>query len=96
MKISPHNPNTHRVSGVALVMVLCILVLISGLTLAFFSTVSTESEMGASRTSQAEADHLADSALQLVIGQIREATTQAVGPGHLSRGLSATLMPVGR
>ncbi len=63
-------------SGIALVMVLCILVLISGLVLAFFSTIYTESELGANRTAQAEADRLADSALQIVMGQIREATTQ--------------------
>ncbi|MGC1481970.1 MAG: Verru_Chthon cassette protein A, partial [Chthoniobacterales bacterium] len=66
----------HNSSGIALVMVLCILVLISGLVLAFFSTVYTESELGANRTAQAEADRLADSALQIVMGQIREATTQ--------------------
>jgi len=71
MKIS--SPNR----GVALVIVLGFLVLLSGLAIAFFSSVT--SELTASRTysSGISTRQLTDSAVNLVMGQIREATSKS-------------------
>jgi len=61
---------------VALVLVLAFLVLISVLVIAFFSTVSTELASAKSYASGTNARHLADSSVQAVMGQLRDATTK--------------------
>ena len=63
-------------SGVALVIVLGFLVLISVLAVAFFTSVSTELKASRNFQSEVTTHQLADSALQMVIGQISTATTQ--------------------
>ncbi len=65
-----------RDGGAALILTLGMLVLLSGLVLAFLLTARTE--YGASKAYEGgtNARLLADSALNLVIGQIREASTQ--------------------
>jgi hypothetical protein len=65
-----------RATGAALLLTLGMLVLLSGLVLAFMLTVRTE--FGAAKAYEAGTDArlLADSALNLVIGQLREASTQ--------------------
>ncbi|MCE9588068.1 MAG: Verru_Chthon cassette protein A [Verrucomicrobia bacterium] len=70
-----HSVTGHRI-GAALVMTLGMLVLLSGVVLAFLLMVKTE--YGASKAYEGgtNARLLADSALNLVIGQIREASTQ--------------------
>jgi len=62
--------------GVALVIVLGFLVLLSGLAIAFFSSVTTE--LGASRTysNNITTRQLADSAVNIVMGQVREGTAR--------------------
>ncbi len=61
-------------SGVALVLVLAFLVLISGLILAFFSSVTTDANSAASFASEVTTKQLADTAANLVIGEITDAT----------------------
>ena len=63
-------------SGVALIIVLGFLVILSVLAVGFFTSVTTE--LKASRNFQAEVttQQLADSAVQMVIGQISDATTK--------------------
>jgi len=61
---------------VALVLVLAFLVLISVLVIAFFSSVSTELASAKSYASGTNARHLADSSVQAVMGQLRDATTK--------------------
>ena len=77
----PKNPmkTTQTHHGVALVIVLGFLVLFSGLAIAFFSSVTTE--LGASRTyaNNVCTRQLADSAVNMVMGQIREATARTGG-----------------
>ena len=68
-------PHFHR-RGFALVLVLSFLVLITGLVLAFFSSVTTDSTATRSYTSQVSVNQLADSAVQTVMGQIRTATSR--------------------
>jgi uncharacterized protein (TIGR02600 family) len=60
--------------GIALVIVLAFLVLIAGLMIAFFSNVSTEFSSARSFADGVTTKQLADSAVNVVMGQIREAT----------------------
>lgn len=57
-------------------IVLSVLVLLTGLILAFFSSVTTESITTEGRSQQAVAQQLGESAVQMVIGQIIEGTSQ--------------------
>ena len=63
-------------TGAALVLTLGMLVLLSGLVLALLLTVRTEYGSAKAYEGGTNARLLADSALNLVIGQIREASTQ--------------------
>ncbi len=63
-------------AGVALVIVLAFLVLISVLVIAFFSSVTAEFASAKSFAAGTNARQLADSAVQTVMGQIRDATTR--------------------
>ena len=65
----------HDNRGVALVLVLGFLVLITVLVLAFFSSVTTELAGAKSSSNEASAKLLADSAVQMVMGQIKYATS---------------------
>lgn len=65
--------------AVALVIVLAMLVLMSGLLVAFMSTVSTERAAASAATSGFEARQAAESAVNLVISQIRDATKDVSG-----------------
>ncbi|MEM6886073.1 MAG: Verru_Chthon cassette protein A, partial [Verrucomicrobiota bacterium] len=67
-----------REKGVALIMVLSVLVLLTGLILSFFTMVMSEADVSGKRLHQAETERLADSAVQFVIGQIRQATTRSM------------------
>ncbi len=66
-----HSPRT---SGVALVIVLSIIVLMSALLVAFMSSVSTESASAKAAVRSVESRQIAESALNLAISQIRDAT----------------------
>ncbi len=74
-KASP-SPYRSRSSGVALIITLAMLVLLSGLILAFYSTVTTDVAGSKAYEGGADARMVADSAVNLVIGQIRDASTQ--------------------
>ena len=60
--------------GVALVMVLTIVVLVAVASVAFFAAISLERQSSAAYANSGEARIAADSAVNLVMGQIREAT----------------------
>lgn len=60
--------------GMALVIVLAMLVLLTGLVVAFFSSVTSDAGSSAVYSNDARAKQLADSAVNLVMGQIVEAT----------------------
>ena len=72
------NSNVSRKStrGVALIIVLAMLVLLSGLIVAFMNTVTTEQGATQAFSNSTTARQLADNTTNLVIGQIREATTR--------------------
>ena len=65
---------SHSQKGMALVIVLAVLVLLAGLVVAFFSTVTNDASSSAISSNDARAKQLADSAVNLVMGQIVEAT----------------------
>ena len=67
---------TRQNTGVALVLTLGMLVLLSGVVLAFLLTVKTEYGASKGYEGGTNARLLADTALNLVIGQIREASTK--------------------
>jgi uncharacterized protein (TIGR02600 family) len=62
--------------GMALVIVLAFLVLLSVLVIAFLSSVTTELTSAKSYAAGTNARQLADSSVQTVMGQIRDATTK--------------------
>src|SRR5687768_13928265 len=65
--------------GVALVIVLGFLVIISALAVAFFSSVTTELKASRNFASGVTTRQLAESTVQLVMGQIRNATNRQNG-----------------
>ena len=62
--------------GQALVLVLCSLVIISAVVLAFLGAVTTEVQSSKFYANGASVKLLADSTASIVIGQIRDATLQ--------------------
>ncbi len=75
--------------GVALVLVLSFLVIISGLIIAFFSMVTSEASSAGTTAAAASAKSLSDSAVSYVMGTIVDATLgrdpgddSASGPAH--------------
>ncbi len=67
------SPQNSR-QGVALVIVLAFLVLLSTLIIAFFSSVQTEAQSSSSYGASVAAKQLVDSALNVAMGQINDAT----------------------
>ncbi|MGB8352830.1 MAG: Verru_Chthon cassette protein A [Chthoniobacteraceae bacterium] len=74
--------NRTRSSGVALVLVLAFLVLITVFIIAFFSSVTTERASSKNYANMVTTKQLADSAVNLVMAQIVDATT---GTNSVSR-----------
>ncbi len=64
-------------SGVALVLVLSMLVLLSVLLVAFMTSATTETAASKAFSQQMEARQAADAAVNMVMGQVRDATTAA-------------------
>jgi uncharacterized protein (TIGR02600 family) len=72
--ILPPAPHRCARGGFALVIVLCIISLLLVVVLAFFSTTMTESATSVAYSDSVNVKQLADSALHLAQGQIRDAT----------------------
>jgi len=66
-----------RERGVALVIVLAMLVLLSALMVSFMSTATSERSAVSAASGGSAARQLADTTVNLMIGQIREATSQS-------------------
>lgn len=78
----PNKLSSHR--GMALFIVLAILVLVSALVIGFFSSMTTEVKSSRSYASGVSSKQLADSAVQLVIAQITDATKGKDGSNKLA------------
>ena len=95
MKTSPL-PKLHQ-SGVALVIVLAMLVLITALVMAFFSSVTTDFSSSRAYANGENAKQLADSAVNVVMAQIKDATagfvTDSTGTPDTSKRLAWASQP---
>lgn len=81
----PPSPHTSQ-QGIALVLVLAFLVLMSALILAFFSTVQTEAQSAKSYSSGVTVKQLVSSATNVVTGQISDATRSMKDPTLAASG----------
>ncbi len=68
------NSRRSRSKGVALVMVLLLIALLSALVLSFFAAVRVETVASASYSDRTKAQMFADSVKNLAIGQIQKGT----------------------
>ena len=82
--LSRHAGSRTPRSGIALVVVLSFLVIISGLVIAFFSNVATESAGASTSAASASASALSNSAVNLVMAQIVDATKGRTTAGDAS------------
>jgi hypothetical protein len=64
--------NTGRVSGVALVIVLAFVVLLSGIVVAYLARTTTERQGASSAFNNASADQLARGALDIVVADFKQ------------------------
>ena len=69
-----HRRNNRNVQGAALIIVLAFLIILTGITVAFLSSVSSESASTSASASAVTTRGLADAAVQFTISQIRDAT----------------------
>ena len=85
-------PKGHgRLHGAALIIVLAFLIILTGIAVAFLSSVSTESASSSASASAVTTRGLADTAVQLTISQIRDATA---GFARNANGSLNTAAPV--
>ena len=91
MKARGESRNPPRQSGSALVIVLCFLVILSGILIAFFTSVTNEEAAVRASAGSLSAHNLADSVTDIVLSQIRDATD---GYAHNPDGSLQTNAPV--
>ena len=79
-----------RERGAALIIVLAFAVLLTGLTLAYFSSTTSDRQVAHSSFHQSSADTLAQSAMETIIGQLQQeivngsvSPTPAAGPPYV-------------
>ena len=86
-------PNHHhrRKQGVALVLVLCFIVLITGLVVAYFSRTLTTLQLSNASTSSVEAKILANSATDTILGDLK----QEIADGSIMATPPPTSSPAG-
>lgn len=75
---TPCNP--HRSSGVALVIVLAFVVLLTGLAVAFFSRAACTRQVASSSFQEARADELARSALEITTSSLKQEIVNGSNP----------------
>lgn len=80
-ELSPEMKSEDPRQAIALVLVLAFLVILSGVILAFFASVTTESSAASSYAGGASARVLADSAINLFQSQLRDATSNPTEKG---------------
>lgn len=84
-----------RQRGMALVIVLAVLVLLSGLVVAFFSSVTSDASSSAVYSNDVGAKQLAESAVNLVMGQIVAATNNSTSAWASQPGAIRTYTSTG-
>src|SRR5437660_4861442 len=74
---APPQPSSHRERGVALIIVLAFVVLLTLLGLAYFTRTTSDRQVAHSSFNQSKADQVAASGMDLIIGGLRQ---EIVGP----------------
>jgi hypothetical protein len=69
---SLNRSNTKRTSGVALVIVLAFVVLLAGIIVAYLARTGTDRQLANGTFNETKADHLARSALDIVLGDLKQ------------------------
>ncbi len=82
-----------REAGVALIIVLAMLVLLSGILVAFMTSATTERSAAQTASNGARARQIADSTVNLVIGQIRDATSSTDRNGTVVENMTWASQP---
>src|SRR5437016_1290976 len=72
---APPQPSSHRERGVALIIVLAFVVLLTLLGLAYFTRTTSDRQVAHSSFNQSKADQVAASGMDLVIGGLRQEIT---------------------
>ncbi len=91
MKNPPPSCQPHRRRGVALVLVLCFVVLITGLVVAYFSRALTTRQLSNASTSTTQAEMLAGSATDVILSDFK---TEIVN-GSIAAAPPTAALPVG-
>src|SRR5215471_10831212 len=75
----------HSSKGAALMIVLALVVLLTGIALAYFSRTTTDRQLAQSSYNDTTADLLARSALDIVVGNLKQeiATAGSVSPSNV-------------
>src|SRR5437764_15435500 len=90
----------HRERAFALIVVLALLVLLAGLTLAYFSRVTADRQVAHSSFNQSKTDQLAASAMETIIGDLRQeifngsSPTPIPNPTPVGFGVGVGLLPL--
>ena len=79
--------------GIALIIVLAFVVLLAGLTVAYFSQTTTDRQVAQTSFSEANADQIASSAVAIIIGDLRQEIIQGSASPAPSFGPSPTASP---
>src|SRR5437016_9744874 len=72
---APPQPSSHRERGVALIIVLAFVVLLTLLGLAYFTRTTSDRQVAHSSFNQSKADQVAASGMDLIIGGLRQEIT---------------------
>ncbi len=91
MKNLSHSRQPRRNQGVALVLVLCFVVLITGLVVAYFSRTLTTRQLSNASTSTAQAEMLANSATDIIISDFK----QEIANGSIAATPPPAALPAG-
>src|SRR5438034_11846080 len=72
---SLHKAISSRERAAALIIVLALVVLVTGLVVAYFSRATSDRPVAHSSFNQSKVDHLAQSGMELIIGDLRQEIT---------------------
>src|SRR5216117_2038356 len=95
-----HNTLSSRQKGAALIIVLAFVVLLTGVSVAYLSRTTSDRQVAHSRFNQASVDQLAQSAMDSIIGDLRQeiingstAVSQADGTTVYTPSAAANMVP---
>src|ERR1051326_8993099 len=93
MRASPL-PSRSSNKAAALMIVLAFVVLVTGLTLAYFTRTTTDRQLAQSSYNDTSADLLARSALDIVVGDFKQEIASPIGSTTISVGGTTIYVPI--